>query len=505
MEGESSFSAMAPAVFDGEDYQVWAVKMEAYLDACDLWEAVEEDYEVYPLPGNPTMAQIKTHKERRTRKSKAKACLFAAVSSAIFSRIMSFGSAKAIWDFHKNEYQGDERIRGMKVLNLVREFEMQHMKESETIKAYVERLFGIANKVRILGAELTDNRIVQKILVSLPERYEATIASLENTKDLSKISLTELLSALQAQEQRRMMRQEGTTEGALQAKWQQNFGDKNKKWKGKKRSAGGSENAANESNSNISNKGGKHPPCQHCGKRNHPHYKCWRKPDMQCRKCKRFGHAEIICKEKETQQQGEAQIATQQEPEQLFVASCFASKISSDCWLVDSGCTNHMTNDEKLFKELDKSASSRVRIGNGDYITVKGKGTVAIESLTGTKLISEVLYVPEIDQNLLSVGQLLEKGFKVLFEDKMCLVIDQSSQELFRIKMQGKSFSLNPLEEEQVAFPCQLTTADTWHKRMGHFHNQALLFMQRNEMVRGLPNLEEHLTSCKACMLGEQI
>ncbi|KAF2323239.1 hypothetical protein GH714_034276 [Hevea brasiliensis] len=146
MEGESSFSVVAPPVFDGEDYQVWAVRMEAFLDACDLWEAVEEDYE--------------------------------------------------------------------------------HMKESETVKVYVERLSGIANKVRILGAELTDNRIVQKILVSLPERYEATIASLENTKDLSKISLAELVSALQAQEQRRMMRQEGTTEGALQAKWQQNLRQK---------------------------------------------------------------------------------------------------------------------------------------------------------------------------------------------------------------------------------------------------------------------------------------
>ncbi|KAF2293453.1 hypothetical protein GH714_001899 [Hevea brasiliensis] len=143
---------VAPPVFDGEDYQVWAVRMEAFLEACDLWDAVEEDYEVPPLPGNPTVAQIKTHKERKTKKSKAKNCLFAAVSSTIFSKIMTLGSAKAIWDFLKNEYKGDERIKGMKVLNLVREFEMQHMKESETVKAYVDRLSGIANKI---GMNLT--------------------------------------------------------------------------------------------------------------------------------------------------------------------------------------------------------------------------------------------------------------------------------------------------------------------------------------------------------------
>ncbi|XP_021624982.1 uncharacterized protein LOC110624172 [Manihot esculenta] len=162
MEGESSFSVVAPPVFDGEDYQVWTVTMEAFLEACDLWDAIEEDYEVPSLPENPTVAQIKTHKEKKTKKSKAKNCLFATVSPNIFSKVMSLGSAKAIWDFLKKEYKGDERIRGMKVLNLVREFEMQQMKESETIKVYIERLFGIANKVRILGDEFMDNRIVQK-------------------------------------------------------------------------------------------------------------------------------------------------------------------------------------------------------------------------------------------------------------------------------------------------------------------------------------------------------
>lgn len=226
---------------------------------------------------------------------------------------------------------------------------------------------------------------------------------------------------------------------------------------------------------------------------------------MRCRRCNKLGHAEIICKEKESQQQGDAQVVTQQEPEQLFVASCFVSKTSSKNWLVDSGCTNHMTNCEELFRELDKSASSRVKIGNGEFITAEGEGTVAIESPTGIKIISEVLYILEIDQNLLSVGQLLEKGFKLLFEDSMCLIFDPSGQELFRIKMRQRSFSLNPLEEEQMAFSCQLTISDTWHKRLGHFHHQALMFMQRNDLVRGMPNLGKHFTSCKTCMLGKQI
>lgn len=205
-------------VFNGSNYQLWAVRMEAYLEALDLWEAVEEDYEIPVLPNNPTMAQIKMQKEKKTKKAKAKACLFAAVSTTIFTRIMSLKSAKEIWDYLKKEYEGDERIKGMQVLNLIREFELQRMKDSETIQDYSDKLLNIANSVRLLGSKFSDSRIVEKILVTVPERYEATITTLENTKDFSKISLAELLNALKAQEQRRLMREETTLEGALAAR-----------------------------------------------------------------------------------------------------------------------------------------------------------------------------------------------------------------------------------------------------------------------------------------------
>jgi len=78
----------------------------------------------------------------------------------------------------------------MQVLNLVREFEMQKMKEFETIKEYANKLLGIVNKVRLLGTDFSESRIVQKILVNVPVRFEPSITSLENTKDVSKITST---------------------------------------------------------------------------------------------------------------------------------------------------------------------------------------------------------------------------------------------------------------------------------------------------------------------------
>nr|CAN65221.1 hypothetical protein VITISV_042416 [Vitis vinifera] len=269
---EVSFT-VAPPVFNGENYQTWAVRMIVHLQALDVWEAIEEDYEIPPLGANPTVAQMKNHKEKKTRKVKAKACLFPAISPLILTRIMQLESVAEIWEHLREEYQGNERVKNMQVMNLIREFEMVMM-ESQTIKDYAEQLLTIANKVRLL-------------------------------------------------------------------------------------------------------------------------------------------------------------------------ATCFANESTSESWLMDSGCTNHMTYNQDLFREIDRTSISKVRIGNGEYIPIKCKGTVAIESLTSLKLISDVLFVPDIDQNLLSVGQLVEKGFKVCFEDRNCIIKDAESREKNRI-VEG----LPDLEEE---------------------------------------------------------
>ncbi|RVX14987.1 Retrovirus-related Pol polyprotein from transposon TNT 1-94 [Vitis vinifera] len=163
-----------------------------------------------------------------------------------------------------------------------------------------------------------------------------------------------------------------------------------------------------------------------------------------------------------------------------------------------------MTNDQELFKELDKTIISKVKIGNGEFISVKGKGTVAIESITGLKYITDVLYVPDIDQNLLSVGQLIEKGFKVIFEDKWCMIKDAKGRDVFKVKMRAKSFALNLMEDEQIAFSSTVSNAELWHRRLGHFHHVGLLYMQKQNLVKGVPLLEDKLADCVACQYGKQ-
>jgi len=113
--------------------------------------------------------------------------------------------------------------------------------------------------------------------------------------------------------------------------------------------------------------------------------------------------------------------------------------------------------------------------------------------------------VTNIDQNLLSVVQLVEKGFKVIFEGKWCLIKDAKGINVFKVKMRAKSYALNLMEEEQIVFSSTCNNIELWHKRLGHFHLAGLLYMQKHALVKGVPLLEDKLFDCVACQYGKQI
>ena len=69
------------------------------------------------------------------------------------------------------------------------------------------------------------------------------------------------------------------------------------------------------------------------------------------------------------------------------------------------GCSNHMSSSKSMFKNLDETVRSKVRLGDDKQLEVAGVGIVAIKSDNGNvKLIHNVQYVPLLAYNLLSVG-----------------------------------------------------------------------------------------------------
>ncbi|KAL6314036.1 hypothetical protein AAG906_011771 [Vitis piasezkii] len=160
--------------------------------------------------------------------------------------------------------------------------------------------------------------------------------------------------------------------------------------------------------------------------------KCWWRP-MSSAEMWSIGHMDRICK---SQQHEEAKASTKQHQEEQFLL-----QHASQQW-----CTNHMTNDQELFKELDKTIISKVKIGNGEFISLRKNHQNS--SLGGVYMM---FYMCDIDQNRL-VLDMIEKGFKFIFEDKWCMIKDAKGRDVFKVKIRAKSFALNLMEDEQIAF-----------------------------------------------------
>ncbi|XP_059284754.1 uncharacterized protein LOC132038045 [Lycium ferocissimum] len=290
------------------------------------------------------------------------------------------------------------------------------MKETEKVKDYIDRIMKIVNHVRLLEETLEEKRIVEKVMVTISEKFEAKISSIEDAWDMSQLTLNELSNALQAMERRKAFREEeNSSEIALivvQRSKAQSDGDSKRQSNGRN---------GKEKKDQYNNRGrfqrSKSPPCPYCKKTNHAEKFCWYRPEVQCRVCKQFVHVDKVCKTNQNQQTqaqpAQAQPAQVTEnanyhEEKLFATStvgeCNIAAQDDDVCPVDSGCTHHMISNMKIFEHLDKKYFSKVILGDGRLVDAKDKGAVVVQTPLGTKLIIDVLFVPEISQGLLSVG-----------------------------------------------------------------------------------------------------
>ncbi|KAL6321724.1 hypothetical protein AAG906_031237 [Vitis piasezkii] len=175
-------------MFNGEHYHIWALKMRLYLRSQGLWNVVMSDPP--PLGANPTIARMKTHENEKLKKEKS--------------------SHAYIQDLQTT-------VKTVKLLTLKREFELMKMKDNESVKDYSSKLMDVVNQMRILSETFTYQNVVEKIMVSVPQKFEAKIFAIEESCDLQSLTIEELTKKLHAQEQRVLMRRDEATKGAFHA------------------------------------------------------------------------------------------------------------------------------------------------------------------------------------------------------------------------------------------------------------------------------------------------
>nr|GEV23235.1 retrovirus-related Pol polyprotein from transposon TNT 1-94 [Tanacetum cinerariifolium] len=224
----------------------------------------------------------------------------------------------------------------------------------------------------------------------------------------------------------------------------------------------------------------------------------------------RFRHLEKYCRVKKARnntrgvQQANVFKEDQVDNEHFFMVWHLDKHLDSLTWLMDSGCTSRMTPERFLFISLNTKDNPRVKLGDGCHTRAKGRGTIAINTNKGTKYISRVLYVPELDRSMLRMPQMIKNGYGVnIKNDSRCVITDSRDVKIATLDMKNDSYYLKFDVTDASAFSVTEDDSMKWHKRFGHFNYGTLQHMYSTKLVRDMPSVSEVDSKCEGCELGK--
>jgi Reverse transcriptase (RNA-dependent DNA polymerase)/gag-polypeptide of LTR copia-type/Integrase core domain/GAG-pre-integrase domain/Domain of unknown function (DUF4219)/Zinc knuckle len=494
--------------FDGENYNFWCIKMKTLLKSHGLWDAVETG-----VTG--------TDAESVKKDSRAMCLIQQGVSDVVFPKITAAETAKDAWTNLSTSYEGNTRVKTMKLQGLRREFETLLMKPVESVQLFLTRVQNIVNQMKVLGGTVTDEMVVSKVLRSLKPEFDHVVAAIEESKDLTTYSLAELSGSLQTHESRLRRREEVIREQAFYVRGDamrgrgrrgRGYGSRGGRTSRESSSQGGRTTDSYDQDSSEEYK--KSVRCYNCNKLGHYQAECKEsgKKVVRCYHCNKLGHTKAQCytrKREEEQasfaQEGE-EVQEEENEDVLFMASTGHEVDPTSIWFLDSGCSNHMSGHRDQFVTLDEAFKRQVKLGDSKAIHVEGKGIVSVMTASGMRHLRNVYFIPKLSQNLLSIGQLTENGYAVAFNGKTCTIRDESSDQLIATVEMAPN-KLFPLEmitvKDHALITKEVKVSDLWHQRYGHLNGTSLKLLNQKGLVHGLPEIDD-LEFCEGCVYGKQ-
>ena len=162
-----------------------------------VWQAVEIGWtKLKEAPADWDDAKIKAVNFN----SRALNALFSAVTNEEFKKISSTETTKEAWTILQTTYEGTKTVKDSKLQRFTTSFEEIKMEEDESFDEFYAKLKDIVKLAFNLGETILELKIVRKVLRSLPQRFHAKITAIEESKDIDKIPLTELVGNLQTYE-----------------------------------------------------------------------------------------------------------------------------------------------------------------------------------------------------------------------------------------------------------------------------------------------------------------
>ena len=201
------------------------------------------------------------------------------------------------------------------------------------------------------------------------------------------------------------------------------------------------------------------------------------------------------------------------EPMELAVASdgyesaeiLMVSKVNSEKeWILDSGCTFHMTPNKAWFEELKQGDGGVVLLGNNRPCKVQGVGFVRVKLHNDVeKVLTNVRYIPELKRNLIFLGMLDELGYLIKVEAGTIKVLKGSLLVMKGIRKNGIYSLLGStiIHSISATTGSSLNNTMLWHKRLGHVTQRSLTKLEKQGLL-GDEKLQE-FEFCETCVYGK--
>ncbi|KAK2361452.1 secreted RxLR effector protein [Trifolium repens] len=478
--------------------------MKSLFGAQEVGDLVQNRYD--DLGANPTDAQKVAFKESKKKDCKALFSIQQNVDSYHFEKIAKATRSKDAWDILEKYHDGGDKVKQVKLQSLRRKYEMMQMEDEQKIGDYFSKLCSLVNQMQTCGEVLTDQMVVEKVLRSLTPKFDFIVVAIQEAKDVKTMKIEELHSSLEAHELMVIDRgSERSNQQALQAQFFKKEGNnKNSKKKDKGKAPWSNNGKTEPDDKPESSKGGGFDKGNNKKKE-------FDKSKVQCYNCEKFGHFADECWYKKDQQNdGEANVAQGRDPNSvLMMATTCDEKVKNEEWYLDTGCSNHMTAHREWLTSFDSSRTSSIKLANSSKVAAEGTGNIVIRGNSGVKvIIKDVFYVPEMNCNLLSIGQLAEKGFSVAIAGDSLKLFDPEKGLVLKSTLSpNRTYKWSMTSDEMMCMTANISEGvnKLWHKRYEHLNFRGLSDLNSKNLVHGLPKISVKNSICEVCVKNKQI
>ncbi|GJS99935.1 retrovirus-related pol polyprotein from transposon TNT 1-94 [Tanacetum coccineum] len=207
LEGQSM---QRPPLFESDSFIYWKNRFETYVKSkdLDLWHVITNG-DFQPIIQNPETKldevvpfekQTDDLKRRLAKNNEAKMVIYNALPRKEYERIFMCNTAKEIWKTLLITHQGNSQVKDNKIDLLVQQYEQFVISEDESIDSAFARFNTIITSLKALDEGYSSKNYVRKFLRALHPKWRAKVTTIEESKDLTSLSLDELIGNLKVHE-----------------------------------------------------------------------------------------------------------------------------------------------------------------------------------------------------------------------------------------------------------------------------------------------------------------